>query len=534
MRKLFVVLLVFISSMTNGFAQDALNGDSLSSDFSYFVNQLEATHADPYSSFGGRVSFYIQSQALKDKIKHGTYTKQQFADELTEFISNLHDGHTFIHDESPDENDNILLPVGMKTINEDAIFSLLPAKYEQYLGSRIERINGVALDSILHKTSKNYACENNYGAYARLNQNAQRFSYYSKLFPNVNNDISFDIITLDGDKAQIKIQFINKELLKSVDLKKLPKTLSNKDYLSFKFIDDKKDIMLFKLASVMSHECFEVMLNQKMYGAYDNLKMFYQYMLNKEIPADTAQALAAIPSFSKTFYNMLQQMKANKSKVLIIDLRNNTGGWTPIILPSLYQMFGDEYLETPMNTKTYTRISPLWLRNNNKTLDEINAQYKTNYKLGDYILEDDGASKETNMDTLRHNFVSYCMSDTKDELAKQNGKPIYKPQKIYVITDIMTFSAAFHYAFYLWKMGATIVGVPSMQAPNTFMEVTPVELPYTKLSGSISNSMQLFLLANDRRANVFYPDITLSYKDYKKYKFDADAEILYLLDKEKY
>lgn len=41
------------------------------------------------------------------------------------------------------------------------------------------------------------------------------------------------------------------------------------------------------------------------------------------------------------------------------------------------------------------------------------------------------------------------------------------PERVYVPTDAGTYSAAFHYAFYLWKMGATIVGVPSSQALNT-------------------------------------------------------------------
>ena len=41
------------------------------------------------------------------------------------------------------------------------------------------------------------------------------------------------------------------------------------------------------------------------------------------------------------------------------------------------------------------------------------------------------------------------------------------PERVYVLTDAGTYSAAFHYAFYLWKMGATIVGVPSSQALNT-------------------------------------------------------------------
>lgn len=85
------------------------------------------------------------------------------------------------------------------------------------------------------------------------------------------------------------------------------------------------------------------------------------------------------------------------------------------------------------------------------------------------------------------------MSSDKEELEKMNGVPIYTPKNIFVLMNDETFSAAFHYAFFLWRMGATIVGIPCRQAPNTYMEQTPFELPYTRLKGSISNSIQIFL-----------------------------------------
>jgi hypothetical protein len=86
-------------------------------------------------------------------------------------------------------------------------------------------------------------------------------------------------------------------------------------------------------------------------------------------------------------------------------------------------------------------------------------------------------------------------------------------------------------AFYLWKMGATIVGVPSSQAPNTFMEAAPFRLPYTQLNGTISNSMQILLPATDARAKTFWPDMMPSYDDYLRYHFDLNTEPLWLLDK---
>lgn len=127
-------------------------------------------------------------------------------------------------------------------------------------------------------------------------------------------------------------------------------------------------------------------------------------------------------------------------------------------------------------------------------------------------------------------YMSYAFLDT-GPVADLGGEAVYTPERVFVVTNEGTFSAAFHYAFFLWRMGATVVGVPSSQAPNTFMETTEFTLPYTGLRGSVSNSAQMFLPAGDPRAKVFLPEITLSPGDLRGYGFDKHADILYLMDR---
>lgn len=227
---------------------------------------------------------------------------------------------------------------------------------------------------------------------------------------------------------------------------------------------------------------------------------------------------------------LLNKMKENQSSTLIIDLRGNGGGWTPITLPTLYQLFGDKYLEADLQTKYYRLISPLYLQKINMSLENFNKQYLMNYRLGDYTFDGDTDYISKSIIEKRNSFIFNCMSSDKEELEKMNGVPIYTPKNIFVLMNDETFSAAFHYAFFLWRMGATIVGIPCRQAPNTYMEQTPFELPYTRLKGSISNSIQIFLPGKDKRAKIFYPDVVLSYEDYKKYNFDKQSEIMFLLD----
>lgn len=43
--------------------------------------------------------------------------------------------------------------------------------------------------------------------------------------------------------------------------------------------------------------------------------------------------------------------------------------------------------------------------------------------------------------------------------------------------------------------------------------------------------MQVFLPGKDKRAKTFWPDVMLTYDEYKQAGLDKQAEILFLLDK---
>jgi hypothetical protein len=110
-----------------------------------------------------------------------------------------------------------------------------------------------------------------------------------------------------------------------------------------------------------------------------------------------------------------------------------------------------------------------------------------------------------------------------------DGKPLYRPKHIVVLVDPATFSAAFQMEFYLKGLGATLVGVPSAQSPNTFMEVTPFTLPISHLEGSISNGTQVFM-PETPSANVLPLDFNTTYAIFRKYGFDEDASLRYALE----
>ena len=507
--------------------------DSIVADFNEFVRLLEETHPDPYTNFGGRPFFRKAAMETRLALVRDSVTS---TDELTrrmrEFIAPLQDGHTSIW--SQQGINTALAPIMFEAINDAIIIKHLPDEYKNLIGSRLTAIENVPVKEVCDGLAMHYTAENEIGkkqlvCYRGMQPNALR-----KVIPSVSDEyITYQVETPDGKPVDLKLQLMPMDQARQWYMANQGKVttanLPDGD-LTYDFVGKDKNTMYLRLHSIMARDCFEYMRDNG-WDYQGQLQQMYQFW-GKEMPANPDQAIAQMPSFSDEFEKMLQTMKKNRSKNLIIDLRGNDGGFTPITIPTLYQMWGDKYLleQGKWGLLNARMISPLLMKKYNTTLEQENAENHSNFIMGDYFFEEDGVAIDQVTEEIRNEFISSCMSSVKDQLTAQHGQPVYTPQHVYVLTDPGTFSAAFHYAFFLWKMGATIVGVSSSQAPDTYMEVTEFALPRTGLRGSISNSLQVFLPLNDPRAKDFTPDLMPTYEDYKRYNFDDNTIPMYLMD----
>ena len=517
--------------------------DSIVADFNEFVRLLEETHPDPYTNYGGKPFFRLEAMDTRfGLIEDSVTSTDELARRITKFLVPLEDGHTnidmgsssFFEEREPEMG----APIGFCSISDGVIINTITTEYKDLIGSRLIAIEGIPFKEICTNLAEYHTAENEIGRITN-------FCFISSLSPNElrkaipdmrQDSITFLIQTPEGKQMNLTLPLINKYGSSSnIELSSVEHTkpFPSQGNLSYLFVDDKKNTMYFRSSQIISRDALEIMINRGMdVGQY--LKRTYMQFNEDEMPNDVNKALAKIPSFSDEFGKMLQVMKKSKSKNLIIDLRGNSGGFTPITLPTLYQLWGDKYLEEAprFGIKFIQLFSPLYIKKMNITMEQLNAEMQDyGFILGDYIATSEGDySPEEITDEYRDRMIEEMTSSVKDKLMAQHGKPVYTPEHVYVLINPTTYSAAFHYAFFLWKMGATVVGLPSKQAPNTYMEATPFELPRTKLKGNISNSLQLFMPNDDPRAHQFTPDLMPTYEDYKHYNFDMNTELLFLLD----
>lgn len=508
---------------------------SIVKDFDAFVRLLEKNHPDPYTNYGGKAFFHLAAEKTRQSLIQDTVTSlDEFANRINEFLAPLQDGHTKIFL----EDDSIAKPrpaISFEVINDGIIVNRIDRKYEKLIGSRLLAIENVPIKEVYNGLAKYWPAENEIGRMALINKLGTTADHLSKVLPNMSNKcVNYQLMTPDGKQVNLNLPFMS-------DDNQREKILTDKHcsdifpshHLSYDYVDKEKNTMYLRLTQISARDCIDVMKQMGM--DYSSVVESFYKDLGKEMPSDKDQAVAQMPSLSEVFEKMLLSMKQNGSKNLIIDLRGNVGGFTPIATPTLYQMWGDEYIKQAANdfgTKNYTLFSPLY---KDKYLHfpiplwAVNLLDGSDLKYGDYISQETIEITEMT-DSVRDIILSRGMSCIAERLKAMHGKPIFTPEQVYVLTDPDTFSAAFHYAFFLWKMGATVVGVPCAQAPNTYMELTLFGLPRTKLKGSISNTLQMFLPDDDPRAKVFYPDLMPTYEDYKRYNFDDNTIPLYLMD----
>ncbi len=275
-------------------------------------------------------------------------------------------------------------------------------------------------------------------------------------------------------------------------------------------------------------EVYDVMKGYQVGDPKDSLQQYYKAH-HQEMPTDIDAAIRGVPSLLEPGTQMLEEMKRKNTPNLVIDLRDDGGGSTPVIVPFFYRMYGDAYFGRPDDADFVQVKSQLYLEKYHSTVEEERKK-DVNFEVGEYEFTS-GNEPGTAEEKRKKKFAEWNQRGIQwaRPLEELHGKPLYRPAKVIVLCSPGTFSAAFQAMFALHQMGAIVVGVPSAQSPNAFMEGTPFVLPESGIQGLISNGTQMYL-PKDPRANIFHPDFEATYSIVSKYDAGPDATLRYALD----
>lgn len=516
MRSILIIILILESTISFGQENKYL------SDFEYFIEKLIETHPDPYSGFGGRIEFYKEKENLKSKIVD-SMTNDDFVILINQFLSSLNDGHTNLYFDKSENKEQKYFPLQLKISSDKVFVNNSSKEYKDLIGKPIALINDIAIDKWRDKVKSFSPSENISGEYYNLIKIITDYQLSLKFFDNSNI---------------LKLTFSNGETKNVLYVAKKVKFLENKSQVEFKndngllfysMIGKNNDIGYLAWNSILSREVLENTYKNSPNWIQGNLNWAYNY-LNETQTGDINEDILKVPALYEQFYELTKEMSEKNSKYFIIDLRENSGGMTPLVNPLLYVLHGDKYLNFDFGAEMIRRISPLYLQKLGfKYINDFNQAYNSNFKIGDYSFGSFGnvnpnLSIEQKRELLRSGYNGFGADYLKKTEPMSNIE-------IFVLCSPKTFSAAYHFTYFLKRLGRTkIVGVASRQAGNAFMETTNLTLPETKIGGSISNSKQILFEGNSQSAKTLKPDYEMTWKDFEKYGFDRNSEIIKTLE----
>ncbi|MCG8409884.1 MAG: S41 family peptidase [Bacteroidales bacterium] len=521
MKEILILILSTICTMS--FSQGIKKENKYLSDFEYLVAKLQETHPEPYKGFGGAIAFNRAKQETAAAISENM-TDKQFVLLSNRFLSNLNDGHTMIFFPKSKDELSLQFPIQFKISADGLFIHNASKKYAKYIGSFLVKVNNVSVNDLLNRVKYFEPTENMSGRYNALSRCILNPSRADKFFGTTK--LKLTLKNSDGIEETIEPLFQqNVEFMAEKSTIKFKKA---NGLIFYKMLGKNKKVAYFRWNSMLGREIVENTYKNNPKWVKRDIDWAYTYSENNPT-GNTLQDIKNIPALYEQFYHLSKDIKANKAKHLIIDLRYNGGGMTPLVNSLLYILYGNKYLNFDFEANWVRRVSSLYLQESGaKNIDDYRAYMKNKnikeylfYPFGNFGADMSLAQKVQKVKNGFNGFGSEYINKT----------PLLMDVQIIVLCSPKTFSAAYHFTYFMKKLGrTTIVGVASRQAGNTYMQSTRLTLPKTKIKGTISNSKQILFDEESESAKILRPDYEMTWEDYKKYNFDANAEILKALE----
>jgi hypothetical protein len=526
----FVVVLALGSALPRQ-GQNRLTPAEAREDLRYLFSTLEETHPDPYSAFGGRVNFKSRLATVLEAVPEAGLTSMEIYDIVRPLFGELRDGHTYVNSPpgASSSGPASRLPVRFGVAMDGIFVESAVPPYDALIGYRLHSVQGASTERAAELAAAVFPAENRFGASGWLLRFLGTDRGARRVFPEVEDSLVVELAGPDSERVETHLPYPRLAGANSDSgwvVNRWDSITDGPGPFHWQILDD-MNVGYLRVSSIQGREAFEELKAVGRRDLQEQMARYYERFESEAMPAALDVALDGVPCFTEAVRGLLTAMRERKSEHLILDLRGNGGGWSSLITPFLVLVFGDRYLAYDYPVRFATRISQSYLELRGRTLSQLNAELGTDYELGDYLIaEEESITSQMSRDEYAQELGSYACG-LADLVRGQDGAPIHSP-KVLVLVDPSTFSAAYHFAYRVWHLGAKIVGVPSSQAGNAFVDVTPFELPHSRLSGSISRTSQILFPGEEGR--VMIPDFPMTWRDFAAYDFDEHAEVRFALD----
>jgi len=539
MKKVVTILFLLVLSTAKLFSQQSsalIGRDKLIQDIRQLTNILETAHPDPYISGGGKIAFYRRINKIMNSIPARGLNSTDFGNLLFPLFISIGDGHTKINRIfSQKTMASKIIPIIFRAVeNELYVAAVYKEEHKYLLGAKLVAIQGIPYNELITRIYRLQTVENAYYAMKWLCRFINDKRYYDDLLPEWKERANIKIkIKLPSGKIDEVLLATQENLLNPIQPPtKITLPSVEKSSIVYGFLDEKKKTALLRVTRMDDYkELFEGMIkrNGSLGADKDVAKESYKKYNLKEAPEKDEDIVAGLPSVVELYIKMLEEMKSAKSENLLIDVRNNTGGDDIMSWMLIYFLYGKSGMTTAdqQGTQVVKYSDLLFSIKKGITLESINKDRAVPLEKNDYDFSGEVIIPETKEDML--SWMSYSKAMVK-ELEKEEHEKYYCPKNVIVICNEITYSAGFDMLRNLYYNGATIVGVPSSAAGNSFGDYIRWKLNNSGIEGTVSHKCDLAFPNDPEKGKLLPPHYPLTYKKLAGYGFDPNASIRYALE----
>ena len=523
-------------------AEPLLSRDALREDLRQLVELLDQAHPDPYQAVGGRVAFHRLAHHVDQSIPDEGMSARGFLGLVRPLVAAVRDGHTKIQAPGAGAQQRERTWIELEAASRVLFISGVYAPNDQdKLGGRIVAVEGVPFDELVRRQRRARGFDNDYNNLAHLMATLRDARAVADLLDLTSppDQLRFELVRPDGSEATVHAVVSEDapgEVITPPSRIELPALDAAR--LAWGFMDDERQVALLRVDSSMRYrEAFEVW---RTFGSSSNLDEHLTEVAAAAAggtpPEGLDERIALVPSATEVFGALFAALRRHGSSTLIVDLRRNEGGNSVFAHILLYYLYGVEALRGSVGAYQIPRFSSLFFENKS-AIDQAQHLERRGIRLGDYdFSKEDRWAKRTRDGERPGAEVEVETDDYKalptfyEVLEAGTVRPL-APPRVIVLTSARTYSAGYDLAASLYKRGARVVGVPSAQAGNCFIDSLGYALTNSGLYGTISYKRSLLFPGDPKTGELLSPDVELTYEAWAALGFDPDAAVTLALSR---
>ncbi|WP_135825214.1 S41 family peptidase [Halorussus ruber] len=486
---------------------------------------LEDTHPDPYAGHGGRVAFHRNLEALVRAIPDDGEPVEAFYERAAEFVATVRDVHTGVSaPDSTGDGPDGRLPVGVRVVGRDLyVDEVYDEAHTDLLGGRVVSVEGVPTADLESRAASVESAENEYGDRRNVGKMLEDVAPLRYLLDSAPTAPTVVVEVEGGERVERKLEPVELEesdgpvetLATSVER---PETAGEPAY---RFLDDARSTALLVLPDMQLYrENVEMMAGMGHERADEMARDVYRETVGEPVPDDRDDVLAGIPSATEVLTELVEEMADAGTETLVVDTRDNGGGNSALTYILTYLLHGwDGIGEAVADHVAVPKDSELYRQRYGEEGAVGETDNPAGFDFESYFARGDA---DRQVEQLREK--ARLSATFREEFESGDHEGYFAPENVVVVTSAATASAGTEPAFLLSKLGASVVGVPSLQAPNKPRDLLRDELPNTGLDYWVSfRHVEFCPDAED--GSVFEPDVELTPAQFEDLDRTGDAGV---------